>query len=49
MGELLEGVAGVDAAGGRVVAGARTSIRGMGTALSESDSRVVFTVDGGNY
>lgn len=46
VGELLEGVAGVDAAGGVSSLGQGLNIRGMGTALSESDSRVVFTVDG---
>ena len=46
VGDLLEGVAGVDAAGGVSSLGQGLNIRGMGTALSESDSRVVFTIDG---
>lgn len=46
VGELLEDVAGVDSAGGVSSLGQGLNIRGMGTALSESDSRVVFTVDG---
>ncbi|ESQ79625.1 TonB-dependent receptor domain-containing protein [Asticcacaulis sp. YBE204] len=46
VGELLESVAGVDAAGGVSSLGQGFNIRGMGTALSESDSRVVFTIDG---
>ncbi|MFT4089479.1 MAG: TonB-dependent receptor [Asticcacaulis sp.] len=46
IGDLLEGIAGVDAAGGVSSIGQGLNIRGMGTALSESDSRVVFTVDG---
>ena len=46
VGDLLEGVAGVDAAGGVSSLGQGLNIRGMGTALSESDNRVVFTIDG---
>ncbi|CAL4869193.1 TonB-dependent heme receptor A (plasmid) [Asticcacaulis sp. MM231] len=46
VGDLLESVAGVDAAGGVSSLGQGLNIRGMGTALSESDSRVVFTIDG---
>ncbi|UDF05033.1 TonB-dependent receptor domain-containing protein [Asticcacaulis sp. AND118] len=46
VGELLKDVAGVDSAGGVSSLGQGLNIRGMGTALSESDSRVVFTVDG---
>lgn len=46
VGDLLEGVVGVDSAGGVSSLGQGLNIRGMGTALSESDSRVVFTIDG---
>lgn len=48
VGELLEGIAGVDAAGGVSSVGQGFNIRGMGMSVGGSDSRVLMTIDGVN-
>lgn len=46
IGELLEGIPGVNVQGGVSALGQGFNIRGLGTGLADSDSRILMTVDG---
>lgn len=46
MGDLLEGMPGVNVQGGVGQLGQGFNIRGMGTAIGDSDNRILLTVDG---
>ena len=46
IGDLLEGMPGVNVQGGVSQLGQGFNIRGMGTAIGDSDNRIVMTVDG---
>ncbi|QNQ09487.1 TonB-dependent receptor domain-containing protein [Sphingomonas alpina] len=46
MGDLLEGIPGVNVQGGVGALGQGFNIRGMGTAIGDSDNRILITVDG---
>jgi len=46
MGDLLEGMPGVNVQGGVSALGQGFNIRGMGTAIGDSDNRILMTVDG---
>jgi hemoglobin/transferrin/lactoferrin receptor protein len=46
IGDLLEGIPGVSAVGGVSQLGQGFNIRGMGTGLADSDSRILMQVDG---
>ena len=46
IGDLLEGIPGVSVQGGVGALGQGFNIRGMGTAIGDSDNRILMTVDG---
>lgn len=46
IGDLLEGIPGVNVQGGVSALGQGFNIRGMGTAIGDSDNRILMTVDG---
>jgi hemoglobin/transferrin/lactoferrin receptor protein len=46
IGDLIEGVPGVNVQGGVGALGQGFNIRGMGTAIGDSDNRILITVDG---
>lgn len=46
IGDLLEGIPGVSVQGGVSALGQGFNIRGLGTGLADSDSRILITVDG---
>lgn len=46
IGDLLEGIPGVSVQGGVSALGQGFNIRGLGTGLADSDSRILMTVDG---
>ncbi len=46
IGDMLEGIPGVSVQGGASALGQGFNIRGLGTGLADSDSRILMTVDG---